>query len=175
MLKKLNTLSSELKFTNPYWEYKFDKYELPNGEIGNYHYINSRGATLVIPVCDDGSIVMLRQFRYLNQMASIEFPGGGIKEGNTPEKNAYEELKEETGFIAGKLKSIGFFNPYNGVTNEICNVYLAEKLTESEAKPEDTEEFEILFLNKQQMIELIKKGEIWDGMTLAAWSLYCCL
>jgi 8-oxo-dGTP pyrophosphatase MutT (NUDIX family) len=115
---------------------------------------------------------MVRQYRYLNKRHSFEFPGGGIKKGLLPLENALEELKEETGIIPDKLRLIGEYNPYNGVTNEICYTYLATGLSVLESEPEPSEELEIVRLDYNQIVELIKRGEIWDGMTLAAWSLY---
>ncbi|MFA6572096.1 MAG: NUDIX hydrolase, partial [Bacteroidota bacterium] len=111
-------------------------------------------------------------YRYLNKRLSIEFPGGGIKTGQTSIETAVAELKEECGVKAEKFILLGEFNPFNGVTNEISSVYVAEELSECKAEPDDTEEFEILRLTYNEINEKIKTGEIWDGMTLAAWSLF---
>jgi len=67
---------------------------------------------------------------------------------------------------------IGKFNPFNGVTNEICSIYIASKFTQSEPKPDKSEEIEIYKLTKSEINKKIEKGEIWDGMTLAAWSIF---
>ena len=61
------------------------------------------------------------------------------------------------------------FNPFNGITNEMCRVYVARGLTHIGAKPEATEEFEHLFLKPAEIDERVGSGEIWDGMTIAAW------
>lgn len=165
-------IDSELLKANPYWEYWLDKYRLPNGSAGDYHYVKSNGSTIVIPKDRDGSIYLVEQFRYLNQKLSIEFPGGGIKKGLTPEQNAAEELKEEIGFTAGKLSFIGIYNPFNGVTDEICYVYLAEDLDYIGASPDISESVKTVKHSKKQLIENIKNNQIWDGMTLAAWCLF---
>lgn len=172
MLKELKTASSETKFVNPYWEYKFDKYLTPNGNISDYHWVCSRGSTMIVPKLDNNKFVFIRQFRYLNNRASIEFPGGGIRIGASPEENAREELVQETGYSCGSLQFIGSFNPFNGVTNEICNVFLAEDLVSGKSTPDESEEFEILTLGRQEIEMLIKTGELWDGMTLAAWAVF---
>jgi len=172
MLKILEQISTESKFINPFWEYKVDKYKMPTGRISDYHYVNSRGATIVIPITDDNKYVMINQYRYLNQRTSLEFPGGGIKDKILPIDNAEKELLEETGYKASSLRLIGEYNPYNGVTNEICNVYVADGLVQQKSNPDDSEEFEILELSKEEINERIKNGEIWDGMTLAAWGIF---
>ncbi len=172
MLKKLNNISSKTKYKNPWWEYRLDEYQMPSGNIGEYHYVYTRGSTFVIPMLSDGRFVMTKQYRYLVQKESIEFPGGGLAEGLSPEENAKNELKEEAGFWANNLRMIGEFNPYNGVTNEMCKVFFANNLEKLDSCPEESEEFEILFLKKEEIVEKIKKGEIWDGMSLAAWTIF---
>jgi ADP-ribose pyrophosphatase len=170
--KKFDTVSSDLIFTNPYWNYKKDKYIYPNGNVGEYFYVDSRGACLIIPVDANNTFVFIRQYRYLNKLFSIEFPGGGLTKGLSYPENAKKELIEEAGLVAEKLKIIGQFNPYNGVTNEICKVFVATGLTTIKSNPEESEEFEIIKLNENQVIEKINSNEIWDGMTLAAWALF---
>lgn len=172
MLKKLKTVSSESKFVNPYWEYKFDKYSTPGGDIADYHWVCSRGSTMIVPKLDNNKFILIRQFRYLNGKESIEFPGGGVRLGADYETNAREELEQETGYESENLTLIGSFNPFNGVTNEICKVFLAESLVPTIAIPDKTEEFELLKLSQREILEMIASGEIWDGMTLAAWSIY---
>jgi ADP-ribose pyrophosphatase len=172
MLKKLTKIDSDIKFRNPYWCYRFDHYKMPDGKIGEYHYVQTNGSTMIIPQLDNNTFVLIRQYRYLNQRESIEFPGGGIKENNTPIENAREELLEETGYGSKSIEKIGIFNPFNGVTDEICHVFLAQGLEKRKAKPDQSEEFEIIELTKENIFEYIKSGEIWDGMTLASWMLF---
>lgn len=172
MLKELETIESKTEYSNPYWEYKIDKYKLPSGGTGTYHYVNSRGSTFIIPKISAEIYILARQYRYLNKRTSIEFPGGGLNPDTEPEINAAHELLEETGYEAGKLTFVGEYNPYNGVSNEMCRVYLAEDLVFRGANPEATEEFEIIEMTENEIINKIYEGEIWDGMTLAAWSLY---
>lgn len=172
MLNKLKQISTKLVESNPYWDYRIDEYTMPNGKSANYYYVETPGSTFIIPVMEKGLFVMTRQYRYLNGRISIEFPGGGLKKGISPEDNAVNELVEEAGLIAGILKPIGSFNPYNGVTNEICRVFAAYNLTRVKPIPEESEEFEIITMSGEEIGHSIISGEIWDGMTLAAWAIY---
>lgn len=172
MLKELSTVKSELKFYNQYWEYWLDQYVMPSGDIGDYHYVSSRGSTMIIPQKDNGNFIMIKQFRYLNKKLSLEFPGGGIKPNLKPVENAIEELKEEVGLFANNTKYLGQYNPFNGVTNEISHIFYMSDLRACGSNPEPSEEFEILEISKSEIIQKISKGEIWDGMTLAAWAMY---
>jgi ADP-ribose pyrophosphatase len=172
MLTHLEQKSSEVILENPYWQYRKDTYSLPNGKEGDYHYIHTPGSVFVIPVTDDGNLILLRQYRYLNRRESIEFIGGGIKQGHSAEAAARAELSEEAGITAKELLKIGEFNPFNGVTDEICTVFVAKGLRFGAARPEESEEFEQLEHPPQVLREMIARGEIWDGMTLAAFALY---
>ena len=73
--------------------------------------------------------------------------------------------------FAGMLEFIGEFNPYNGVTSEICMVFFAYHLQITIAKPDETEEFEVVHCTPEEMEAMIREKKIWDGMTLAAWML----
>ncbi len=171
MLKKWKQLSSTIKFKNPWWTYKLDKFEIPGKYEGEYHYVYTNGSSMIVPVTDEGRIILVNQYRYLCEKESLEFPCGSVKEGITYLETAKLELTEETGYSAEELVKVGEFNPYNGVTNEICNVFIAKILTESESKPDPTEEFEIKLFYPDEIDRLIDKGDIWDGMTIAAWTL----
>lgn len=171
MLKRWKQLTSSIKFKNPWWTYKIDTFQIPDGVSGTYHYVYTRGSSMVVPVTPAGEILLVNQFRYLCDRESLEFPCGSINEGSTHLETAHHELAEETGFKAGSLVEAGHFNPYNGVTSEICHVYLGTDLTPTEAKPDVTEEFELLALTVVELEQKIATNAIWDGMTLAAWTL----
>ena len=170
-LERWKKLSTQVIFTNNWWSYKVDKYLLPSGKEGEYHYCFTHGSAFVVPVHSSGKILMVKQYRYLNDRFSIEFPDGGVKKEDNHEKDAFKELIEETGF-EGELEYAGLFNPYNGVTNEICKVYIARNLKPSSMyKKDDSEEFVILEYSKAELEKMISLNEIYDGMTLAAWAL----
>ncbi|MCC6864866.1 MAG: NUDIX hydrolase [Ignavibacteria bacterium] len=170
-LKKWKKLATELKFTNYWWSYKIDKYTLPNGTEGEYHYAFTHGSVFIIPVTTGGKIIMVEQYRYLNDRFSIEFPGGGVKNEDGHDLQAEKELVEETGFN-GELKYAAMFNPFNGVTNEICKIYIARNLTCSNMfKKDNSEEFILHEFTPSEIDEMISSNIIYDGMTLASWAL----
>lgn len=174
MPKPFDRIDRDVRDRNPYWEYRRERYILPNGDEADYYYVHTHGSVFIIPVTADDEFVLVKQHRYLNGKMSFEFPGGGVKEGVDPRDAAIAELKEEAGITAADLQHIGEFNPYNGVTDEICTVYLARGLTFGDAMPDYSEEIEIVKVNQSQLRTMIANREIWDGMTLAAYSLYRC-
>ena len=168
-LKKWKKLSEIVLIKNPWWIYKKDETELPNGRRGEYHYVHTNGASMIVPILDTGMIVLVNQYRYLNDRESLEFPCGGVKDGQTYEETAKHELEEEAGFLAHEWEEAGEFNPYNGVSNELCRVFVAKQLVAVPSKPDETEEFEVLLLKPGEVDARIADGTIWDGMTIASW------
>ncbi|MGB2957937.1 MAG: NUDIX hydrolase [Bacteroidota bacterium] len=170
-LRPWKKLSEQTLFDNPWWSYRRDLCELPSGKPGEYHYVHTNGSSMVIPVADDGRILLVKQFRYLLARESMEFPCGSRKDGSSYDATARQELTEETGFAAGELLRVGEYNPYNGVTDEICRVYVARRLRETGGTPDETEEFELMRLWPGEIDEKVSDGTIWDGMTIAAWAI----
>jgi ADP-ribose pyrophosphatase len=171
MLSRWKKLSSKIIRKNSWWTYKLDMFQIPKGVKGEYHYVHTEGSAMIVPVADDGRIILVNQYRYLCDRESVEFPCGGVKPGYTYDDMARLELEEETGYLARSWDVAGEFNPFNGATDEICRVFVARDLTLAKPKPESTEEFEVLFTSPKNIETMIDEKKIWDGMTLAAWAL----
>ena len=170
-LKPWKKISESTIIRNGWWTYKQDLCELPLGSNGEYHYVHTNGSSMIIPVTDDGKIMMVNQYRYLAHRESIEFPCGSVKDGSTHDKTAWHEFAEETGYSANELFMVGAFNPYNGITDEMCHIYVARDLRFVGGTPDETEEFELLTLSRDDIDEKIQTGVIWDGMSIAAWAV----
>jgi ADP-ribose pyrophosphatase len=170
-LSRWKKLSESIVFRNSWWTYKRDTFALPSGRPGEYHYVHTNGSSMVIPVLDDGNILMVNQYRYLAERESIEFPCGSVEDGSSYDQTARHELSQETGYSANELSMVGEFNPYNGVTDEMCHVYIAKELQFVGGTPDDTEEFELVSLTLEQIDEYIQTSIIWDGMSVAAWCI----
>lgn len=144
-------------------------FELPGGKRGNYFYMHTNGSAMTIPVTDDGKILLVKQYRYLTDNASIEIPCGGIKDGQNDIDAARAELIEETGYDCKKLKKVGKFVPYNGLSDEYCTVFVAKLLHRVGAKPDETEQIEVMSATPEEINTWIRKGKIVDGMSIAGW------
>jgi len=168
MLQRWKQLTTKIFHENPWWTYKLDTFQIPDGVRGEYHYVETNGSSMIVPITDEGKIVLVNQYRYLCERESIELPCGGVKKGKTSAEMAKIELEEETGFTCGALTLVGSFNPFNGVTNEMCDVYVARDLQPVHSECDSTEEFEVLTRSIDEIESMIAANEIWDGMTLAA-------
>jgi ADP-ribose pyrophosphatase len=170
--EKWTQMSTELLQSCPYYDFRHDRYQLPGGGEGNYYYIDIPGSTMVVPRRSSGELVLVRQHRYLHRRASLELPAGGIKHGRSPLETARDELREEAGLVAARWQKLGEFAPCNGLSNEICHVFLAEELSDVTAAPEPTEELEVLSMTLDEARRRIAAGELWDGMTITALAMY---
>lgn len=171
MLKEWKTLSSRVLMRNPYWSYFIDEFEIEEGKRGEYHYVHTPGSTIVIPFINENTLLLVKQYRYLNKRMSIEFPCGGTKPELSPLENAIKELREETGYTAGVMIPVGTFSPFTGAADEMCSVFIGKDLRQSPLPQDFTEEFELLTVSIEQTRIMIHSNEIWDGLSLAAWSL----
>lgn len=172
MSKHLKKISEEIIDTNPWWKYKHDEYELPNGGSGNYYYGESTNCSMVIPVLDDGRLILVSQQRYLRDRVSVEFPCGGLELDESPQAGAEREMIEETGYNSTSFIKVGAFDGLNGLFKDTAHVFIADELSKvSEPKFDSTEEIEIIYRRPDEFEDMIKRGEIWDGQTLAAWAM----
>ncbi len=170
-MKKWETLSRETLFETPYYSFDHHRYRMPSGKDGDYYFLNTPGAVMIIPIDKDGRPVLVRQYRYLLGEDSIEFPAGGVPSGADPLDQAKKELAEETGYSAEEWEYLGRFASWNGATNEICRVYLARELHPVNGEQDESEEIETLSLTWSELNSRIAGNEIFDGMTLASFAL----
>lgn len=170
-MRRWTRLSNRVLFESPYVTFEHDRYRLPDGGEGDYYYVRSPGAVMIVPVDEGGRAVLVRQHRYLLGEDSLEFPAGGLKKGVDPLDQAKAELREEAGVEAASWTEIGRFASWNGATNEICRVYLARDLSRADGTPDKTEEFEIVRVPWKELLRLAETNELYDGMTLASVAL----
>jgi ADP-ribose pyrophosphatase len=170
MLKKWKKISSQLVSENPWWKYYYHTVIMPNGKEGEYHVIDLQGSVVVIPLHDDKTITMVKQFRYPIFAESLEFPMGGVG-GDEYDVAAHRELIEECG-LDGDLECVGSFHPANALLTELSKVYIARNVRENTSlSADECEEFEYFRYTPEEIDALIERGEITDAFTITAWTL----
>jgi ADP-ribose pyrophosphatase len=161
------TIKSTKKTDFPLFKTFEDIVELPNGHQLNYYRVEKIPVTIILPVLSD-KIVMVRQYRYPIDSDSLELPAGHVKSGETPEECAIRELKEETGFSAGKMEKILEYNPSTEYSSQVYHIFLADDLEEGEPDREKYEILDVEVLNPELIIEKILNGDITDGRTITS-------
>lgn len=173
-MSRIKKISTEVVHQNPWWTYFRDKILLPNGQESEYYYGESKwsGGSMVIPILDDGRVVLTVQHRYPRDKQSIEFPCGGFEENEGASTCAERELIEETGYGSSEMMSIGSFDGLTGCFKNTVHTFVASGLEKRQAiKDDPSEKIEILLRRIDEFEDMVERGEIWDAHTLAAWAI----
>ncbi len=162
------TLTTETVLNNNWIKVVHHDVINPAGNKGIYDVVHFNGIAVgVIPLDEDGNIVLVGQYRYPVERYSWEIPEGGGALGQDPILAAKRELLEETGIKAEKYTKILEMHLSNSVTDEFAVIYLAENLTYHESNPEETEELQVRKLSLDEVYEMVISGEITDSLTVA--------
>ncbi len=145
-----------------------DTVRLPNGHVADLEIIHHPGAVAVVPVLEDGNVLLVRQYRYATGGWLLEVPAGTLDPGEKPDAAAVRETEEETGYRPGELKPLGWVWTTPGFTDEKIWLYLATGLTETKQGLGDDEVIEIERLPLRDAIEKAASGEIHDSKSVCA-------
>ena len=163
------TVTSTCKYENPWISVREDQVIDPSGKAGIYGVVSPKNLALgVLPIFDDGTTVLVGQYRYALDRYSWEMPEGGGKIGTDPAEAIARELAEETGYQAAQWQLLHQMSLSNSVTDEWVMTWLAWDLTAGEAKPESTEDLRVWRLPFAELVELVLDGTVFDSMTVAA-------
>ena len=142
---------------------------LPNGEKAIRELCLHVGAVCIIPITDDGRIVMERQFRYPHGRVFYEIPAGKLNfKDEDPLLAAKRELREETGAVAGKMTYLGPLDTSPALIDEKIHMYMAEDLTFVERDLDDDEFLDVEYASLTDLYKMVMSGEISDAKTQIA-------
>ena len=130
--------------------------------------VHHHGSAVILPVFDDGTVALVRQYRHPAVRYLLEAPAGSLDEGERPEDGAARELQEELGLAAGRMEKLSEFFVSPGFCEEKMWVFLATELTEGKQNPEEDEVLEVVRLPLVEALEMITSGEIQDAKTIIA-------
>jgi len=145
--------------------------ELPNQKQRYYDLVDHKDSVTVLPIDENGDVYFVTQYRLGAERQLLELPAGVIEDGEPPEICAMREIKEEIGMAAENLKLLGDFYLVPGYCNEHMYTYLATGLFPSPLKPDADEFLQINKIPYQQVLEMMKSGNIQDVKTLATLAL----
>ncbi len=168
----IGRMSTRRVYTGRVVSLDVDTVRFPNGVTGELEMIRHSGASAVVPVLEvrggPAKVLLIRQYRYAADGFLYEIPAGRLEAGETPENCAHRELKEETGYSAGRMISMTSIYTTPGFTDEIIHLFLAEELMLGKSALEDDEILESTPVEMPAALDMIRTGEIKDGKTISA-------
>ena len=167
-MKSEQTLSSQRVFDGRVVGLRVDSVRLPNGRSGVREVVEHVESVVIVPVSEDGDVLLVRQYRYPVGETVLEAPAGKVDAGETPLECARRELREEIGYDAGTLRSLGWFWASPGFCTEKMYAFLAADLTHSPLEPDEDEAIETVALPARQAVEQARSGLLRDSKTIAA-------
>ena len=160
------TLSSETAFRGDFIHAMRDRVLLPDGSETTREYVLHPGAVMIIPLMDDGRVVLERQYRYPLQRAMIEFPAGKLDPGEDVLTCARRELLEETGYQAREWARAGVLHPVISYATEFIDIWFARGLTLGERQLDTGEFLDVLAATPQELLQACRDGVVTDAKTL---------
>ena len=146
-----------------------DDIELPNGERAIREFCIHVGAVCIIPVLQDGRVIMERQFRYPHGRIFYEIPAGKLDSPDEDPLSAAErELREETGAVAGKMTFLGALDTSPALITERIYMYLAEDMSFTDRELDDDEFLSVEYAHLSDLYDMVLRGEIADAKTQVA-------
>lgn len=168
------TLKCERIYEGKIINLRVDTVELPDRKYSKREIVEHGGAVGILPVTEDGKLILIRQFRKAVESMILEIPAGKLEEKEEPIQCAHRELTEETGLVAAQLTPMVDIYTSPGFCNERIHLYLATGLTQGEAHPDEDEYIQVVPLSLEEAMAHIARGEIKDSKTIIALLHYQC-
>lgn len=145
---------------------------LPNGRQTTFSVVEHPGAVAIVPVFDNGDVVLLKQFRPSIGEEIYEIPAGTLEEGEAPLATAKREIVEETGYRARRWEKIAEFYTAPGFCTELMHVYVAQGLSPASAEGDADEILKPIRMSLPKALEMIRKGKVRDAKSIAGLLIY---
>ena len=160
------TIESKQVYRGHFLDVRRDRIALPDGKVAHREYIRHPGAVMVVPLLEDGRLVMERQYRYPMGRVMLEFPAGKLDAGEDTLVCGQRELLEETGYSAAEWAYAGVLHNAIAYSDEGIHIYFARGLTRGEQKLDDGEFLELVTHTVDDLDRMAAAGELTDAKTL---------
>lgn len=174
MAEKIKRIKRELVHKGSILDIYSDTMELPNGKTEEWDFVSHRkGAACVLPVLDDGRIILVRQYRNALERETLEVPAG-CRDFPTEDTRiaAERELREETGYTSNHIEFLISLRTTVAFCDESIDVYLATELVPGEQSLDEAEDIDVELYTLEELKKKIYAGEIQDSKTVAAIMAY---
>jgi ADP-ribose pyrophosphatase len=162
----VKTINSRIIHKGKNFNFLVDEVELSNGHIRQRDIVRHPGAVAIVPILDDGRVVLIRQYRYAPNRMLLEIPAGTLENGEPLIQCAVRELKEETGYEADKMEFFMSCYMVPGYSDEVIHFFLARGLTMVGDDPEVDENITLEIHSLDELHKMIKENIIEDAKTI---------
>lgn len=146
-----------------------DRIKVPNGNIVDWDFIGHKGAAAVIPITEEGKILLVKQWRNALDRFTLEIPAGGLEGETEPMIHcAARELEEETGYKSDNLEFLVSLRTTVAFCNEKIDVFVARDLVKTNQKLDEDENIEVKAYDMEELLDMIRKGTMQDSKTVSA-------
>ena len=154
-------------YTGKIFDVVLERVTLPNGAVKDREIVRHPGAAAMVPLLDDGRVVLIKQYRHAVGEFVWEIPAGTLEPEEAPMACARRELVEETGYEAANLEKLTEILPAPGYTDEHIHIFLATGLQAVDQRLEDDEVLELQPTVLETALAMVAQGEIRDAKTIA--------
>lgn len=173
MAEEFKRLSRDLVQKGAIIDYYQDTVQVPNGNIVKWDFIGHKGAAAVVPVREDGKILMVRQYRNALDRYTLEVPAGGLNGVDEPTLTAAaRELEEETGYRTDELEFLITIRTTVAFCNEKIDIYVAKNLIPSHQHLDEDEFINVEAYTVEELMDMIYNCTIQDSKTICAIMTY---
>lgn len=173
MAEEFKRLNRELVYHGAIVDFYKDTVQVPNGNVVEWDYIGHKGAAAVVPVREDGKLLMVRQYRNALDRYTLEIPAGGLNGSDEPTRDAAaRELEEETGYRSDELEWLITIRTTVAFCNEKIDIYMAKNLIRTEQHLDEDEFIYVEAYSIEELTQMIMEGKIEDSKTIAAIMCY---
>jgi len=162
------TINSHLAFQGRLINVRVDTVTLPQGNLTTREIVEHSECVCVVPLDEQGNVILVRQYRKAVGESLLEVPAGGIEAGESPGEAVVRELKEETGFTADKIEHLSDFWTTPGFCTELMHSYVATGLRPGTMRPEDDERIRVVKVPLERVPDMVRSGEIRDAKSIAS-------
>ena len=162
------SVDTKIVFQGKMIKLRVDTVRMPDGRLAVREIAEHSHSVCMVPLDDQGNVLMVRQYRKPAEAELLEVPAGGIEAGEVTEEAVLRELQEETGFTAGALRLLCNFWVAPGWSTEYMHAYLATDLSAASLAPDEDENISVGRVPLDEILGLIERGEIQDAKSIAS-------
>jgi ADP-ribose pyrophosphatase len=159
-------LSSTPVYEGRLFDIEVDELEMGNGVIARREILRHPGAVAMVPVADDGRLLLVTQYRHAAERRLLEIPAGTLERGEDPRDCAIRECQEEVGMIPRNVVPMGGFYVAPGYTTEYIHLFVCTNLEDSILDADEDEDLEVERTTLEEALKMIETGEICDAKSV---------